>query len=286
DGVGTKVKIAADMQVYHTVGIDLVAMNVNDLVVQGAEPLFFLDYLGLHRVIPEQTAAMIEGVAKGCEIAGCALIGGECAEMPDVYAEGDFDMAGFAVGVVELRRAINPERCAPGDVVLGLASSGCHSNGYSLVRKVVEHAGLDLGATYPDLDPDRTLAHVLLEPTRIYAEPIVRLQRGYSVKNVISGMAHITGGGLADNLARALSPRVDAVLDAGSWTIPPVFGFLQRHGRIADDEMARVFNMGVGYCLIAKPAFAGAIQRKLERMGETVFPLGKIARGKGRVRFK
>ncbi|MEZ6234054.1 MAG: phosphoribosylformylglycinamidine cyclo-ligase [Phycisphaerales bacterium] len=286
DGVGTKVKLAAQAGIFDTVGIDLVAMSVNDLIVQGAEPLFFLDYIAVGKVDKARLSAMVAGVAEGCRVAGCALLGGETAEMPDVYRANDFDMAGFAVGVVELRRAINPERCAPGDVVLGLASSGCHSNGYSLVRKVVEHAGLDLGATYPDLDPDRTLAHVLLEPTRIYAEPIVRLQRGYSVKNVISGMAHITGGGLADNLARALSPKVDAVLDAGSWTVPPVFAFLQRHGSIADDEMARVFNMGVGYCLIAKPAFAGAIQRKLERMGETVFPLGKIARGKGRVRFK
>lgn len=290
DGVGTKVKLASQTGIFDTVGIDLVAMSVNDLIVQGAEPLFFLDYIAVGRVDKERLSAMVRGVAEGCRIAGCALLGGETAEMPDVYRADDFDMAGFAVGVVELRRAIDAERCRPGDVVLGLASSGCHSNGYSLVRKVIDHAGLDLSRVYPELAEKgaapRTLGQVLLTPTRIYAEPIVRVQRGYSVKNVISGMAHITGGGLADNLARALAPGVDAVLDPGSWEVPPIFPFLQRHGRIADDEMARVFNMGVGYCLIVRPAFADAISRRLTRLGERVFRIGKIARGKGRVRFR
>lgn len=286
DGVGTKVKLAAQVGVYDTVGIDLVAMSVNDLIVQGAEPLIFLDYIAVGRVDKPRLMAMVKGVSDGCKISGCSLLGGETAEMPDVYGPDDFDMAGFAVGVVELKRAISPERCRPGDVILGLASSGCHSNGYSLVRKVVSHAGLDLARIYPELSPDQPLGQVLLTPTRIYAEPIVKLQRGYSVKNVISGMAHITGGGLADNLVRALSPEVDAVLTPDSWEIPPVFGFLQKHGNIADDEMARVFNMGIGYCLIVKPTFADAITRKLERSGETVFRIGKIARGKGRVRMR
>ena len=323
DGVGTKVKLAAQVGIYDTVGIDLVAMSVNDLIVQGAEPLIFLDYVAVGKVDKAKLMAMVKGVSDGCKIAGCSLLGGETAEMPDVYGPDDFDMAGFAVGVVELKRAINPERCRPGDIVLGLASSGCHSNGYSLVRKVVSHAGLDLGAVYPELIPGYssrnakvaktakgkkakasaegaegaevaeksearapTLGQVLLTPTRIYAEPIVKLQRGYAVKNVISGMAHITGGGLADNLVRALSPEVDAVITPGSWDIPPVFPFLQKHGNIADDEMARVFNMGIGYCLIVKPAFAESIATRLEKLGERVFKIGKIAKGKGRVRMR
>src|SRR5688572_22786437 len=177
DGVGTKVKLASELGVYNTVGIDCVAMNVNDMIVQGAEPLFFLDYLGLSKVVPEQTAAMVEGVAKGCELAGCALLGGETAEMPDVYPAGDFDIAGFAVGVVELERAMDPTRVEAGDVIIGVASSGIHSNGYSLVRRIVKEAGLKLQKTYREVDGSRTLGEVLLEPTRIYAKNIVKLLR-------------------------------------------------------------------------------------------------------------
>lgn len=302
DGVGTKILLAADTGVYNTVGIDLVAMNVNDLVVQGAEPLIFLDYIAVPKIDKPMLAALVEGVAEGCKLAGCALLGGETANMPDLYAPGHFDLAGFCVGVVELKRAIKPERVRPGDVVLGLASSGIHSNGYSLVRKIVKHAGLDLSRVYdelapapaprkrrsaassPDPAPRQTLGQVLLTPTRIYADSIVRLQRTYKVKNVITGMAHITGSGLAENLVRSIPPDCDAVIDRAAWPVPPVFTFLQKHGNVADDEMKRVFNLGIGYCVIVKPAFADSVAEQLQRLGERVFTIGKITRGKGRVK--
>ena len=286
DGVGTKVMLAIEMGRLDTIGIDCVAMNVNDLIVQGAEPLFFLDYLGLSKVDPADTADIIESVARGCEISGCALIGGECAEMPDIYKPGDFDVAGFAVGVVELKRATDPTRIEPGDVVLGLASSGVHSNGYTLVRKIIETKGLDLGSTYPELESDRTLGDLLLEPTRIYAKSIVSLLRGYTVKKIVTGMAHITGGGLPGNLDRALPADVDALIDRQSWTVPPLFRFLQQHGGVAEDEMDRVFNMGVGYCLVVRPTFADAVAKKLHKAGETVFRMGEITRGSGVVRYR
>ncbi len=286
DGVGTKVMLAIEMGRLDTIGIDCVAMNVNDLIVQGAEPLFFLDYLGLSKVDPADTASIIESVAKGCEIAGCALIGGECAEMPDIYKPGDFDVAGFAVGVVELARATDPTRMEPGDLILGLASSGVHSNGYTLVRKIIEAKGLDLGTRYKALESDRTLGELLLEPTRIYAKPIVSLLRGYRVKKVVTGMAHITGGGLPGNLNRALTDDLDAVIDRDSWTVPPLFRFLQKHGKVAPDEMDRVFNMGVGYCLVVRPSFADAVTKKLEKAGETVFRMGEIVEGTGVVRYR
>lgn len=294
DGVGTKVKLASQVGVFDTVGIDLVAMNVNDLVVQGAEPLFFLDYIAVPTVDKAMLTDLVRGVVEGCRQSGCALLGGETANMPDVYAPGDFDLAGFCVGVVELKRATNPTRVRVGDVVLGLASSGIHSNGYSLVRKVVSEAGLDLAAHYPELDeaprrgrkkpPPRPLGRVLLEPTRIYAGSITRLLRNYKVKNVISGMAHITGSGLEGNLCRALPPTCDAQIDRASWPVPPVFRFLQKHGGIADEEMRRVFNLGIGYCLIVRPAFAESVAEQLERLGEKVFTIGRIVKGKGQVR--
>jgi len=303
DGVGTKIKLAADMGVYNTVGIDLVAMNVNDLIVQGAEPLFFLDYIAVPTIDKPMLTSLVEGVVEGCRQSGCALLGGETANMPDLYAAGDFDIAGFCVGVVELKRAMKPERVRPGDVVLGLASSGIHSNGYSLVRKVVKHAGLELGKVYDELLPDLgkkrkpgkvskaagagapqpTLGEVLLTPTRIYAESIVRLQRSYKVKNVITGMANITGSGLAENLVRSIPPDCDAIIDRKSWTVPPVFKFLQKHGNIEDAEMKRVFNLGIGYCVIVKPAFAESVKEQLEKLGEKVFTIGEVVKGKGRV---
>jgi phosphoribosylformylglycinamidine cyclo-ligase len=304
DGVGTKVKLAAQLGIHHTVGIDCVAMNVNDLIVQGGEPLFFLDYLGLHKVVPEQTAQIVQGVARGCEIAGCALLGGETAEMPDIYARGDFDIAGFAVGVVELERAIDPMRVEKGDVVIGLASSGVHSNGYALVRKIIGRARLRLDRAYPDLSAasfsgelrpqapgllDRldegTLGRVLMEPTRIYARPIVRLLQQYTVKKVVSGMAHITGSGLPGNLCRALPPDLDAAIDTGSWVPHPVFAFLQKHGSIERSEMWSVFNMGIGYTLIVRPTFADSIVRQLRRAGEAAAIIGEVVRGHGDVRL-
>lgn len=321
DGVGTKVKLAAELKTYDTVGIDLVAMNVNDLIVQGAEPLFFLDYIAVPTIDKPMLAALINGIADGCRQSSCALLGGETANMPDVYAPGDFDLAGFCVGVVELARATNPTRVRPGDVVLGLASSGLHSNGYSLVRKVVRHSGLDLHRVYEDSLPNGavsnprrerstakasnatgkastkskghsarpaaarpTLGQVLLTPTRIYADSITKLQRSYKVKNVISGMAHITGSGLAENLVRSIPPGCDAVIDRSTWPVPPVFTFLQRHGKIPDEEMKLVFNLGIGYCLIVRPAFASAIGEHLRRLGESVYTIGEIVKGKGVVR--
>ncbi len=310
DGVGTKVKVAAAVGDYSTIGIDCVAMNVNDMIVQGAEPLLFLDYLGVHKVEPGVLGELVRGVAEGCRIAGCALIGGETAEMPYLYPPGELDLAGFAVGVVELDRAVNPLRVKPGDVVLGLASDGVHSNGFTLVRKIVAEAGLDLGAVYEELEETkrpaaagrlrdeeakrrarsngsldrRTLGKVLLTPTRIYAPSIVKLQRDYKVKKVISGMAHITGSGLAGNLCRALNPKVDAVIDRSSWPVPALFEFLQRHGGVPDEEMRRVFNMGIGYCLIVRPDFADSIASRLRRLGERVYVIGKVVKGKGEVR--
>jgi phosphoribosylformylglycinamidine cyclo-ligase len=286
DGVGTKIKLAIDTGIYDTLGLDLVAMNVNDLIVQNAEPLFFLDYIAVGKVDDRVLQPLIAGVAKGCEIAGAALLGGETAEMSDLYRPGDFDLAGFAVGVVELHRAMDAERVEPGDVVLALASSGVHSNGYTLVRRILENAGVDPTGVDPALDPDRPVGRVLLEPTRIYADPIVRVQRSYRVKKVITGMAHITGGGLAGNLKRALHPGVDAELDERAWETPRVFEWLQRRGDVDDDEMRRVFNMGVGYCLIVRPTFASSIEQKLTRQGETVWRIGEITRGEGRVTIR
>jgi phosphoribosylformylglycinamidine cyclo-ligase len=196
--------------------------------------------------------------------------------MPDIYKEGDFDVAGFAVGVVELKRATDPDRVEAGDVVIGLASSGVHSNGYTLVRKIIERANLDLGKKYEAL---------CVEPTRIYAKPITKLLRGYTVKKIVTGMAHITGGGLPGNLNRALPDDVDAVIEKSAWSVPPIFGFLQAHGNVDEEEMFRVFNMGIGYCLIVRPTFADAIERKLAKMGETVFRLGTIEQGSGTVQL-
>ncbi len=329
DGVGTKVKLACELGTFDTVGIDLVAMNVNDLIVQGAEPLFFLDYIAVPSVDTAMLNALVRGIAEGCRMSGCALLGGETANMPDIYAPGEFDLAGFCVGVVELKRVIKPSRVRPGDVILGLASSGVHSNGYSLVRRVVKEAGLDLARVYEELAPTakgksqrakastptrssgtgvppvstrsssssssskksstpipRTLGQVLLTPTRIYAESIIKLQRTYRVKNVISGMAHITGSGLAENLVRSIPDNCDAIIDRSTWPMLPVFKFLQEHGRIDDEEMKRVFNLGIGYCVIVKPAFAEAIKDRLKRLGESVYVIGEVVKGKGKVREK
>lgn len=283
DGVGTKIKLAVDMQKFDTIGIDLVAMNVNDLVVQGAEPLLFLDYIATGKVVPEQLAEIVKGIAEGCRQCGAALLGGETAEMPDVYPAGELDLAGFAVGVVELKRATDTERVEPGDVVLGLESDGVHSNGYSLVRKIVKHAGLDLGKVYPDLDASRTLGEVLLTPTRVYAGTIVQMLRQYKVKKVVSGMAHITGSGLAMNLERALHEGVNVNLDEATWEPHPVFPFLQKHGSVADDEMRRVFNMGIGYCVIVRPSFAEGVSEKLAKLGERVHTIGEVVKAKGGV---
>jgi phosphoribosylformylglycinamidine cyclo-ligase len=298
DGVGTKLKLAAELGVFNTIGIDLVAMNVNDLIVQGAEPLFFLDYIATPAVDVKFLGELVRGIADACIKSGCALIGGETANMPDVYAKGDFDLAGFCVGVVELARVKSPTKVKAGDVVIGLSSDGVHSNGYTLVRHIVKEAGLDLSEVFPELNPvkltrkgkpaksqekPRTLGEVLLTPTRLYAAPITKLQRNYKVKNVISGMAHITGSGIGGNLCRALPSNLDAVIRMGSWPRPPVFDFLQKHGNVTDEEMYRIFNLGVGYCLIVRPSFADSICEQLTALGETATVIGHIAKGTGQV---
>ena len=284
DGVGTKVRLASQMKRFDTIGIDLVAMNVNDLVVQGAEPLIFLDYIACGKLAPERMEAIVAGIAGACSQCGAALLGGETAEMPDVYSEDDLDLAGFALGVAELGRVMDPSRVEPGDVVIGLESDGVHSNGFSLVRRILNDAKLDPWRVYEELGTDQSLGELLLTPTRLYARAIVRVMRRYKVKKVISGMAHITGGGLAGNLERVLHDRVDAVIDYGSWDVPAVFSFLQGHGGVADDEMARTFNMGIGYCLIVRESFAASIQKQLTRLGERPRVIGRIEPGAGCVR--
>lgn len=299
DGVGTKIKLAAELKKFDTIGIDLVAMNVNDLIVQGAEPLFFLDYIATPAVDVKFLKELVKGISDGCRQSNCALIGGETANMPDLYAPGDFDLAGFCVGVVELKRLNSPTRVRTGDVVLGLRSNGIHSNGYTLVRSIVKEAGLDLHKVYPELniaakptkrtsrkkasETAKPLGEVLLTPTRLYAEPIVKLQSNYRVKNVISGMAHITGSGIGGNLCRALPPDLDARIDLNSWQRPAVFDFLQKHGNVTEEEMYRVFNLGIGYCLIVRPGFAESIKEQLEKLGEHVSIIGEIVKGRGEV---
>jgi phosphoribosylformylglycinamidine cyclo-ligase len=226
---------------------------------------------------------LVAGVAKGCELAGCALVGGETAELPDVYKPGDYDLAGFSLGVVELARAMDATRVEPGDVVLGLESDGVHSNGFSLVRKIIDANKLKLGKVYPELDLNKTLGEALLTPTRIYAQQIVRAQRAYKVKKVITGMAHITGGGLAGNLVRSLPSDANAEIDWSTWETPPVFRFLAERGGVEEAEMRRVFNMGIGYCLIVRPGFADATAKRLEKMGERVHTIGRITKGTGKV---
>ena len=268
DGVGTKLRIAIDTGHHDTVGIDLVAMCVNDLVVQGAEPLFFLDYFATGQLSVEQAARVIAGIADGCRLAGCALAGGETAEMPGMYAAGDYDLAGFAVGAAE-RDALLPKGVVPGDTVLGLASSGVHSNGFSLVRRIVESN--DSGwATPAPFAPGATLGEALLTPTRIYVRSLLALHRD----GLLKAAAHITGGGLPGNLPRVLPPGTRAVLDAAAWPLPPVFSWLALAGNVAAEEMLRVFNCGIGMAVVtADPDAARAV---LEARGETVTIIGRI----------
>ena len=268
DGVGTKLKLAFQLNRHDTVGIDLVAMSVNDVLVQGAEPLFFLDYFACGKLDVATATDVIKGVARGCELAGCALIGGETAEMPSMYPAGEYDLAGFAVGVVEKSAIIDGTTIAAGDAVLGLASSGAHSNGYSLIRAIIERV-------HPDLQADfhgRPLAEVLLEPTRIYVKPLLALMRQMKVK----GLAHITGGGLVENIPRALPEGVSAVLRKSAWPMPPLFNWLQQHGGVAEAEMHRVFNCGIGMTVIVAEADADAAMRMLSEAGERVYRIGRI----------
>jgi len=286
DGVGSKVQLAAMIRKYDTVGIDLVAMNVNDMLTLGAEPLFFLDYLAVNKLEPEAVAEMVKGVAAGCRMADCALLGGETAEMPDTYKKNDFDMAGFAVGVVERKRIITGRSIRKGDVILGLASSGLHSNGYTLVRNICFKANnLKMNDRIDELDGAQ-LGEVLLEPTRIYVRAIVKLLSSYKVKKIVHGMAHITGGGLAGNIERILPRSCDAAINKMSWPVPKVFSFLQNKGPVEEAEMYRVFNMGIGYVLIVAEDFADSISKKLSRYGEKVYKVGRITSGAGKVIIK
>ncbi|APF37707.1 phosphoribosylformylglycinamidine cyclo-ligase [Chelatococcus daeguensis] len=272
DGVGTKVKIAIDTGIHDTVGIDLVAMCVNDLVVQGAEPLFFLDYYATGKLEPEAGVAIVKGIAEGCRIAGCALIGGETAEMPGLYAQGDYDLAGFAVGAAERGTLLPRPDIGAGDVVLGLASSGVHSNGFSLVRKVVETTGLGWEDDAP-FAPGTPVGRALLAPTRIYVRSVLAaLKAGAAVK----GLAHITGGGFPDNIPRVLPKGLGVRLDLSAIAAPPVFGWLAHAGGIAEAEMLRTFNCGIGMVVIAAADEADAVVGHLADAGETVCRLGEV----------
>lgn len=286
DGVGSKVQLAAKAKKFDTVGIDLVAMSVNDMLVIGAEPLFFLDYVALHKLEPALVAELVKGIAAGCRMADCALIGGETAEMPDTYRKGDFDLAGFAVGVVERDKTITGKKVRPGDVILGLRSSGLHSNGYTLARNICfKQARLKMNDVLDELD-GTTVGETLLTPTRIYVQPIVKLLTKYRVKRVVHAMAHITGGGLVGNIPRVLPKDCNAVIKKSSWPMPKIFAFLQKAGPVEEDEMFRVFNMGIGYVLIVAPDFADSIGRNLQRWGEKVNRIGTITAGSGKVVLK
>ncbi|MFQ5495627.1 MAG: phosphoribosylformylglycinamidine cyclo-ligase [Phycisphaerae bacterium] len=280
DGVGTKVLLAVRMKQLSTIGIDLVAMNVNDLITCGAEPLFFLDYLAVHKLDPARLHDVIEGVAAGCREAGCALLGGETAEMPDLYAKDHLDLAGFAVGVVELHRAIDGSRVSAGDVLIGLPSSGVHSNGYSLVRRLIAAGHCRLSRRDERLG--ESLGDALLRPTRIYVNAVRRVLRAYRTKRVVTAMVHVTGGGLKENIARVLPGRCDAVLQRAAWRPPPVFDVLRRLGTTRG-EMFKVFNMGIGFVFVVRPYFAEGVLRVLRRAGESPVTIGRIRRGKGRV---
>ncbi|MDD5612885.1 MAG: phosphoribosylformylglycinamidine cyclo-ligase, partial [Gallionella sp.] len=267
DGVGTKLKLAFELNRHDTVGIDLVAMSVNDILVQGAEPLFFLDYFACGKLDVPAATEVIKGIAKGCEDSGCALIGGETAEMPGMYPVGEYDLAGFAVGVVEKSKIITGDTIVPGDVVLGLASNGAHSNGYSLVRKIIARSNPDLNAKF---DGERSLADCIMAPTRLYVKPLLSLMQTVAVK----GMAHITGGGITENVPRVLPENIVAEISADSWQMPKLFRWLQEGGNVEAQEMYRTFNCGIGMVVIVAAQDADAAISQLQAAGETVTKIG------------
>jgi phosphoribosylformylglycinamidine cyclo-ligase len=280
DGVGTKLKIAFLTRKHDTVGIDLVAMCVNDIIVQGAEPLFFLDYFATGKLKPQEHADIVKGIAVGCKQSGCALIGGETAEMPSFYGEDEYDLAGFAVGAVEKKKIIDGSRIKPGHTLIGLASSGLHSNGYSLVRKVLLEAS---GYTVQDVLPalEKPLGDVLLTPTRIYAKTVLALLKEFD----IGGMAHITGGGITENTPRMLPKGTAALIRKGTWNIPPIFSLIQQKACIDDDEMYRDFNMGIGMVLAVPAKQADAVMKKARKLGEKAYLIGEIIRGRQVVKY-
>ena len=274
DGVGTKLKIAFNMDKHDTIGIDAVAMCVNDIVVQGAEPLFFLDYLACGKVVPEKIEALVKGIADGCEQSGCALIGGETAEMPGMYDEDEYDIAGFSVGVVDADRIIDGKSIAEGDVLIGLASSGVHSNGFSLVRKVLlEEAGLDLNQQVEELGA--TLGETLLTPTRLYVKPCLKLMDDVKVK----GFVHITGGGFYDNIPRVLPEGTTAAVEKGAWPVLPIFKLIEEKGNIATKDMFRTFNMGIGMIAIVGEEEVAPAMESLKAAGEQAYVIGRIVKG-------
>ena len=274
DGVGTKLKLAFEWDQHDTVGIDLVAMSVNDILVQGAEPLFFLDYFACGKLDVERAAAVIKGIAAGCEQSGCALIGGETAEMPGMYPDGEYDLAGFAVGVVEKEQVINGRSIVAGDVVLGLASNGIHSNGYSLVRKIIERAQPELDAEF---NQGKTLRQAIIAPTRLYVKSILAALKQFTIK----GMAHITGGGISENVPRILPENTVAAIDSQSWPLPKLFQWLQQAGNVEIQEMYRTFNCGIGMVLVVNAEDADAIQKFLQQQGETIYQIGRIRTREG-----
>lgn len=280
DGVGTKLMIAFAMDRHDTIGIDAVAMCVNDIVVQGAEPLFFLDYLACGKLIPEKAEAIVKGIAEGCRQAGCALIGGETAEMPGMYKDGEYDIAGFAVGIAERSKLIDGSKVRPGDVVLGLASSGIHSNGYSLVRKILlEQAGLSLDQHVDALGAK--LGDVLLEPTRIYVRSVLALIESVEVK----ALSHITGGGFVENIPRMLPADVNVDIERGSWPVPPIFSLLRDEGKLTEYDLYRTFNMGIGMVVIVSAEQADEAVRTAEANGESVYRIGTVVEGDCRTTF-
>ena len=272
DGVGTKLKLAFELDRHDTIGVDLVAMSVNDILVQGAEPLFFLDYFVCERLDVAVAADVVKGIAAGCELAGCALIGGETAEHPNAFIPGEYDLAGFAVGVVEKSKAIDGTRIAAGDVLLGLASSGPHSNGFSLIRRILDVAGADLAHPFSGAAGSQALGDALLEPTRIYVKPMLAAMQTVDVK----GMAHVTGGGLLENVHRMFPDSLAARVELASWPRPAIFDWLQRAGNGAEGEMHRVFNGGIGRVVVVAAAEAAGAAALLAESGETVFRIGSV----------
>jgi phosphoribosylformylglycinamidine cyclo-ligase len=273
DGVGTKLKLACELNRHDTIGVDLVAMSVNDILTQGAEPLFFLDYYACGRLDVATATMVIKGIAAGCEQAGCALIGGETAEMPGMYPKDEYDLAGFAVGIVEKSEIIDGSLIAEGDILLGLASNGAHANGYSLIRKIIEMKRVDLSAQLAG----RTLSDLILAPTRIYVKPVLKLIKSVNVK----GLAHITGGGLTENVPRVLPKKLAAHIERGAWTTPPLFTWLKEQGNVAEREMHRVFNCGIGMVAIVSAEEAAAAEALLAKTGETVWRIGAVRRRRG-----
>jgi phosphoribosylformylglycinamidine cyclo-ligase len=282
DGVGTKLKIAFMMNRHDTIGIDLVAMCVNDILVLGAEPVFFLDYMASSKMIPGKMKEVLHGIANGCCEAECALLGGETPEMPGFYHDGEYDLAGFAVGIVEKKKIINGKGIGAGDVVIGLKSNGLHSNGFSLVRKVLfDKAKLDVNSKIKAING--TIGDELLKPTRIYVKPIRTLLRHYRLKKVVKGMAHITGGGLVENIPRVLPEGCSVRLKKGAWPVPEIFRVIQKKGKIEEDEMYNVLNMGIGMVLIVSKYYASSIMNKLKQLKEDSFIIGKVIKGNKKV---